>query len=866
MKKAIMKKSLFVTFFLISILSNAQLPSGSYKDYMREGVFLLMEENYEMALKNFLKAYEIDSSSSNINYNVGICYLRSNQRTKAEHYLERAVKNVTKTYNMDDPGEKKAPPLAHFYYGQALHVNYKFDEAVAEYDKFGSYVSTDKDWKKDIAYYKKQSEYAKELVAAPLNVQISNLGDSINSEYPDFSPTLSADERTMIFTTRRSSSTGGERDFSGQFYEDIVVSYKDDMGRWTRPVPLSEYVNTNGHEASINLTPDGQTLIVFKGLSATDGNIYYSEWDGKTWSGLQEFGSDINSKFWESHACLNADKTALFFVSDRPGGKGGRDIYRCVKLPNGKWSKALNCGPSINTEYDEDGGFIHPDGKQFFFASKGHNSMGGFDLFFSILDEENKFSEPINMRYPINTPDDDVFYVTSPDGKRSYFSSAKEGGLGEKDIYMISVQGVIERPLALFKGQIVPAEGEKLPDDLMIVVTDKTTGEKIGEYKPKIVNGTFSIILPPGREYTFSYQSNGEEFYNEDVFVTNELSYQEIKKEINLEPVKLLGKVKVKDKGIIFNPVVLNNAKEKKAVSGAKITLVDSKGDVQTADSDAKGKILGINLKADNSYTVVAEHDGKKSAPVVFNTKGVKGSKNMSQVIYMDGKPAKTSQYTLSLNVLVQNNAKQRKPVGNANVVLIGNDGSKHEGQTDEKGHLKGVALESDVNYEVSATKDDLSSEKSYFTTNNTKANKVYSKTIYLETAPTAPVATTAPGKYEFHFGYNHNKIDEAEQSWVDLIDRIVALSQKKTVTVNINSSASKVPCMRVFKNNKELAASRATVTEEKIKAAVEAKGGDVKKLKFVKASSVNGPPWRNDHDIHRAIFEKYQYVKVSAK
>jgi hypothetical protein len=238
----------------------------------------------------------------------------------------------------------------------------------------------------------------------------------------------------------------------------------------------------------------------------------------------------------------------------------------------------------------------------------------------------------------------------------------------------------------------------------------------------------------------------------------------------------------------------------------------------------------------------------------------------MSQVIYMDGKPAKTSQYALSLNVVVQNSAKQRKPVANANVVLIGNDGSKHEGQTDEKGQLKGVALESDVNYEVSATKDDLSSEKSYFTTNNTKANKVYTKTIYLETAASAPVATTAPGKYEFHFGYNHNKIDEAEQSWVDLIDRIVALSQKKTVTVNINSSASKVPCMRVFKNNQELAASRATLTAEKIKAAVEAKGGDVKKLKFVKQSSVNGPPWRNDHDIHRAVFEKYQYVKVSAK
>src|SRR6185369_11165079 len=144
---------------------------------------------------------------------------------------------------------------------------------------------------------------------------------------------------------------------------------------------------------------------------------------------------------WESHACLTNDGNTIYFVSDRPGGFGGRDIYRCVKLPNGAWSKALNVGPVINTEYDEDGGFMHPDGKTFFFASKGHKTMGGFDIMFSILDEDNKFTEPFNLWHPINTPDDDVFYTTSHDGKRAYFSSAKEGGYGEKDIYMISIPG-----------------------------------------------------------------------------------------------------------------------------------------------------------------------------------------------------------------------------------------------------------------------------------------------------------------------------------------------------------------------------------------------------------------------------------------
>ena len=856
-----MKKFFLIVFSIIVYSGIAQMPNGTYKDYFREGSFLTLEENYDLALKNFVRAYELDSSSANINYNLGVCYLKSySQKIKAEYYLSKAITNIVKTYKMDDPNEKAAPPLTFFYYAQALHINYKFDEAIAQYDKFAAYIPADKQWVKDLAYYRKQSEYAKELVAIPMNVQISNLGDSINSEYPDFSPVLSADERMLIFTTRRPTSTGAERTPDGQYFEDIVVSYKDNEGRWSKPVPLSEFVNTNGHEASINLTPDGQTLIVYRD-DGGNGNIYFSQWDGKTWSSLQQFGSDINTKYWESHACLNSDGTILYFVSDRPGGKGGKDIYRCIKLPNGKWSKALNVGGTVNTEYDEDGAFIHPDGRSFFFASKGHKSMGGFDMMFSILDDENKFSDPINLGSPINTPDDDVYLVVSPDGKRSYYSSAKEGGMGDKDIYMISIPGAAEKPLALFKGQIIPAEGEKLPDDLMIVVHDKLNGEIVGSYRPKI-NGTFTTILPPGKEYNFSYQSHGEEFYNEDIYVTNELAYQEIKKEISLEPVSIHGAVKVKNKGIILNVVVLNNPKDKKVVPGAQITLTEKSGPTQNFTADEHGKKEGTVISGEKNYTILAESAGKKSVVSNFSTAGIKGSKTITELIYLDGK-TKSSLYSLSLNVVVYNNAKQKKVIANANVVLMGNDGSKFEGQTDEKGQLKDIGLDTDVNYDLSATKDDATTEKTYFTTNNTKANKVYNKVLFIEN-PNA-IAKLPPSKYQFFFKYNMNKIDEAEDIWVSFIDRVVALSKKKTVNISINASASKVPSIREFKGNPALAASRALVTQEKIKAAVEAKGGDVSKLKFSKSSSVGGPPWKNDHELRKAEFEKYQFVKVSA-
>ncbi len=886
-----MKKILLLLITFFTLQTSAQLQDGGYKDFFREGSLLILEENFDQALKNFIRAYELDSSSANINYLVGTCYLKSHiHKTKAEYYLAKAVTNISKNYKMDDATEKAAPPLAYFYYGQSLHLNYKFDDAITWYEKFRAQVPNDKRWKKEIDYHHAHADYAKELVAVPMNITLTNMGDSINSEYPEYSPCLSADERTMIYTTRRPQNVGGEKTPDGQFFEDIVVSYKDDEGRWTKPVSVGEYVNTNGHEASINLSPDGQTLIVYRD-DGGNGNLYYSQWDGKTWSSLQDFGSDVNTKYWESHACLNADGTILYFVSDRPGGKGGRDIYRCVKLPNGKWSKALNIGEPLNTEYDEEGVFIHPDGKTFFFASKGHRSMGGFDLMFSIIDDEGKFSDPFNLGHPINTPDDDVFYVTSPDGKRSYFSSFHDdGSLGDKDIYKLTVPKAGESPLVLFKGQIVAAEGENLPEDIMVIVTDKQSGEVVGQYRPKL-NGTFTTILPPGKEYNFSYQSHGEEFYNEDVFVSNDLVYQEIKKEINLEPIKMVGHVKIVDKGILLNVVVLNSHKEMKTVKEAKVTVTDKLHKIPAdtlMTTDKNGVVESLKLVAENTYSIYVNKDGKK-AMAVITTAGIKESKLLTQLLYLDGKvvSATPSKYKLVLNVTVVH-PKTKKPIADAIVVLSGNDGSRHEAKTDKKGRIETVQVEPGVNYDLSASIGDVASAKTYFTTANTNTSKTYNKTLFLDVSNKAVIAVVtkttttttgtgtttsvvkvklSPGKFEHYFTYNKNQIDD-DDDWGTFIDNVVALTQskKKSINVTINSSASKVPTMISFKDNKELSKSRATNTKDKILAAVEAKGGDVKKLKFVLTSVVGGPGWHEDHIERKAEFEKHQYVKVTAR
>ncbi len=875
---------LFLAIISICFSSLLISQTATYKDYFREGSFLILENNFGKAKENFEKAYKLDSSSANINYLLGICYLSSAlQKAQAERFLEKASKNISKKYVVDEPTEKAAAPLALFYYGQALHINYKFDEALLQYEAFRKLVDPkDKEYIKMIDKEVATTRLAIEMVKHPVNVQITNLGDSINGEWPDFSPVLSADERTLIYTTRRPTSTGGNKDEDGAYFEDIVVSYKDDNDKWSKPVSLSQNVNSFGHEASINLTPDGQTLIVYKSDPSNknpdgDGNIYYTTFDGKDWSPIKDFGSNINTIYWETHACLSADGNVLFFVSDRPGGYGGKDIYRCIKLPNGKWSKALNMGPIINTENDEDGAFIHPDGQTFFFSSNGHKSMGGYDIMFSTLNEDNKFGNVTNMGYPINTTDDDVFYVTSPDGKRGYVSSAKAGGYGEKDIYKITIAEGRETFLALFKGQLIPAEGETLPENIMILVTDKQTNEIIGTYRPKIVNGTFSTILPPGREYNFSYQTDdGEEFYNEDVFVNNEQAYQEIKREVNLEPVKLIGRIKVKQKAIILNTVVLNNNRAKKPIPGAKIILREDLGPPKEFyTANAQGKYDGVVLQPDKKYSVYAEADGKTSAPAEISTYGIKSAKIINQILYLDGKSEKFTSKELLLDVFVKH-PKTKKAIPNAHVILQDGDGEKYEGYTDSKGALKAIELSPEMKYELIANKEANVSEKEIFTTGTIGEGKRITKTLYISYEENAVVTKSGitigdsecgeVGTYRRYFTYNKHDVEVEEACWMRFVESVVEKAgSKKRITITIQGSASRVP-RRGKGGNKGLANTRATNFEKAMKAILKEKGVPLSKVRFKKSSGVNGPKYKGDWKLGRKKYEKHQFIKAKVK
>jgi outer membrane protein OmpA-like peptidoglycan-associated protein len=387
----------------------------------------------------------------------------------------------------------------------------------------------------------------------------------------------------------------------------FYYSIKKKDGTWSSPKSISENVNTFGNEASISLSADGQQLFLYRDVNG--GDIYVSDLDGNFWNMPMELGPNVNTKAWETHAAVSGN--TLYFVSDRKeGGMGGRDIWRCVKLPNGLWSLPTNLGPQINTPYDEEAPFIHPDGVTMFFSSNGHKSIGGFDIFKSVKDDEGKWSTPENMKAPINTPDDDIFYVQSADGKRGYFSSVRKGGMGEKDIYMINFEKSIAEPLTLLKGYLTFDGTEKAPSNINIVVTDMETGLVVQEVKPNSISGKYILILNPGasgKAYTISYEAEGYQPVSDKIEIPANSSYQEIEKELQLKGInfesKTLGTITLK--GTIKNELAEN-------IAGAKIIVKDNKTGnlVNTYYTNSDSASYYFILNRGENYNLSFEADG----------------------------------------------------------------------------------------------------------------------------------------------------------------------------------------------------------------------------------------------------------------
>ena len=483
------------------------------------------ENKFLDALDKFTQLYNYKPSDVYYKLMMGICLTYDpNQKDRAIEIIEQ-VKITNPEYN-----------LVNFYLGKAYAVNYEFDKAIDFFNMYINAAQSDEAVQVRLANQMMvNARNAKEILADTIKSNIvENIKYPINSQYSEYVPVISADESVMIFTYRGIKSKGAveipQSMSSEPYFEDVYISYKE-RGEWTEPVSIGDNINTKGHDAAIGLSVDGQTLFIYKSENNNMGDIYVSQLEGKNWSKPAPLKGDVNKKnSWEGSASLSANGKILYFSSDREGGFGGRDLYKAELLPDGSWGNVINLGTTINTIYNDDAPFIHPDGKTLFFSSEGHTSIGGYDIFSTVVDEFGIFTQPENLGYPINTVEDNRYFVLAADGKTGYYSGGGTESIGEQDIFKI-ITGKIEKPvLALLKGKVYFND---VPTGSVMHLYKQIEGELEGSFKSNIETGKYVMALSPGI-YEIEVELESGEIVRDSIRLNEIIEYVEIYKDFRI--------------------------------------------------------------------------------------------------------------------------------------------------------------------------------------------------------------------------------------------------------------------------------------------------------------------------------------------
>lgn len=483
--------------------------------------------NYEEALTYYLDLLTEDPRNMTYNYRIGVCYLNTNiNKGKAIPYLELVTRQ---------PGYE---PDAMFLLGRAYQFAYRFDDALTAYNKFKTAGKGKAENLADVDREIQNCYSAQELMKFPVNVSFENLGSSINSPFPEYSPFVPADESFIVYNTKRSDN-GNLRQDDGSYFSTLSISRVSDGGYLKSKnigAPLS---SPDGNVEVAGMSPNGDYMILYYDDALGTGDLYLSEMDKSkgAYKRSVKLDESINSKYYEIAATITNDGNTIYFASDRPGGYGGMDLYMAKRLPNGKWSAVQNLGPEVNTAFDEDYPSITADGKTLYFSSKGHTNMGGYDIFKATFNPETSaWANVVNLGYPINTPEDNSNFRVSDNGRYGYISARRDDGLGDLDIYRVTFND-IEPNYSVMNGQMKFTDEAKKPgySEVFITVNETKTGELVGTYVPNGNTGRYVIILAPGI-YSITIEAPGCETQTETINILDKSSFKpEIEKDITLK-------------------------------------------------------------------------------------------------------------------------------------------------------------------------------------------------------------------------------------------------------------------------------------------------------------------------------------------
>jgi tetratricopeptide (TPR) repeat protein len=422
--------ALNLVILTVLLLSNHILFAQAVTDpeeLFSEGEYFFLSEEFEEALYYYLQLVEAFPDHANFNWKVGNTYLQiPGQEFLAIPYLEKAITKTSIKYKKRKFKEKNAPHHAYFRLGNAYRYNNDLEKALETYDIFVNSKDFEGNYNLRIVETEIAScNRAKIIRDDPVNASFTKVPSPVNSSSDNTHAVISGDGNTMIFVTEL------------KFYDAIHLSKKTDGG-WTPPEVLNPQVGSDGDLYPTALSSDGKELYMVRRVEGNN-DLYVSTLGESFWSKAIPLNSNINTRTHETHASLSNDGYTLLFTSARRGGNGKLDIYRSERKRGGDWGEAVNLGPLINTTEDEDAPFLTADGKRLIFCSKGHFNMGGYDIFYSDLASNGKWTDPVNIGYPINTTGDDLFFHPIGNGLQGYMSKVDRDGPLTFDIYHVEI-------------------------------------------------------------------------------------------------------------------------------------------------------------------------------------------------------------------------------------------------------------------------------------------------------------------------------------------------------------------------------------------------------------------------------------------
>jgi len=486
----------------------------------REAEDYIFSEDYTEALYLLNQLKKNGYDNAHIEYLTGFCYLHiPGQKALALPLLQKASENMASDASDTDYNEQRAPLKTLFYLAQAYLVSGDPYNAEKILQHILQSATLDK---KTLQLVNKELDYcknAREFFSIPVKYKSTMPGEGVNTSRDEYNPCITPDEKEMVFMV------------SKKFYNGIYSSYNDPAG-WLPREELTGDVGSDGECAVVSISPDGNKIFLTAYAMYTNDDLFESDFNGQRWLKKVRLPEPVNSAYSEKYASLAPDGKTLYFSSNRPGGYGGQDIYRSTLEPDGHWTKPENLGPVINTPEDELAPFVSADGKYLWFSSEGHNSMGGLDIFRAAITNEG-FRAPLNIGWPVNTTDDDIFFCPVDAPSTGFTATFDSTSPGTRNIRRIEIESFPDPARFILSGKVILSDSAQTEQPVTISIVNSDRHDTALLYASP-AQPTFTIHLKSG-QYLCSAWSADYDTLREGLSITLDQPESDIVHNFKLE-------------------------------------------------------------------------------------------------------------------------------------------------------------------------------------------------------------------------------------------------------------------------------------------------------------------------------------------